>query len=88
MPCAPAAGLPPFDLKALAKSMDRFLAQLANLGKSEHNSGLAMEVALSLTFVMILAFELARLQARRSLSRSFLECSLLALTPPVTGDHP
>jgi hypothetical protein len=86
MPCAPAAGLLPFDLKAMGANVDRFLTQLADLGKTWRNPRLATKLALSLTTVMILAFELARLQARKSLARSPLESNLPEFLLPPAGD--
>ena len=84
---APVAGLLPLDLKALLAGMDRFLAQLADLGKSWDDPRLAMEVVLWLTTVMAVAFEFARLQARRSMCRSFVEDNVLSgVTLPLMGD--
>jgi hypothetical protein len=88
LPGAPVAGLPPLDLNALRRTMDRFLGELADLGKNRVHSGLALEVALSLTTALVLAFELTRLQARKSLYQSGSETTLPGVAVPLTGDDP
>jgi len=88
LPRTPAAGLLPFDLKALVRSMDNFLAQLADFSKNWNDPRFAVELTLWVTAVISLAFELARLQARKTLSRSLLESSIPELAILLAGDNP